>query len=96
VVYAGMESKLQKNANKPRSKFSQIEMQLNKFIAWLFIINILLCAGLTAASVVEFPKARDPGSIRDARMPTLSLSLFPQPGMRTTIIALFALILSTP
>ena len=71
VVYAGMESKLQKNANKPRSKFSQIEMQLNKFIAWLFFINILLCVALTVGSVIEFPKARDPQDIRDPGNPAL-------------------------
>lgn len=63
VVYAGMESKLQKNANKPRSKFSQIEVQLNKFILWLFVLNILLCAGLTVGSAVQFPDVGNPASL---------------------------------
>jgi len=56
IVYAGMESKLQMNANKSSAKFSQVEKSLNIYIMWLFAVNIALCFGLTGGSYSVYPE----------------------------------------
>jgi len=50
VAYTGAHTKMMLNRNPTRFKFSRFERQLNGFVAWLFIFNLLMCLTLGAFS----------------------------------------------
>lgn len=43
VVYTGHDTKIMKNSSKSRTKFSKLELQTNKQIILIFILQIFIC-----------------------------------------------------
>ena len=52
IVYAGLETKMQLNANSPPSKFSMTDTLLNRVVIIVFCFKILACAGCAIASTL--------------------------------------------
>lgn len=49
-VYAGVDTKLFLNQQPPPSKFSTVERHLNRFILFVFLVQILICLACAIAS----------------------------------------------
>ena len=59
VIYTGHDTKVMKNMNKPKVKFSFVNKMLNSIIAVMFTIQILFCICFTGVgSYLEFTVAR--------------------------------------
>lgn len=43
VVYTGLDTKIMKNAEPSKVKFSDMELMMNQFITFIFFFQILLC-----------------------------------------------------
>lgn len=52
VVYAGLETKMQLNANNPPSKFSMTDALLNRVVIVVFCFKILACIGCAVANTL--------------------------------------------
>lgn len=52
IVYAGLETKMQLNANSPPSKFSMTDTLLNRVVIIVFCFKILACIGCAIASTL--------------------------------------------